>query len=887
MLTLFWLATGVGAAEAYVESVPLPGVPPQPQASVLYFRDAHTILARVGVTDHSDVPLSSVPVGVRQAVLAAEDRDFYDHPGVSLRGVLRAAIADARGAHEGASTITQQYARNAFLSQDFTVGRKAREFALAVQLERQFSKDQILERYLNTIYFGRGAYGIAAAAHAYFGITPDRLTFAEGAALASVIKDPYRYDPAVDATAARQRWDWIVGSARSLGWVGAASVAYPKVQSPRSAVAGPNGLIVDQVEEELAAHGISSQELHTRGLTVVTTLDPVAQQSALTTVANRLRGQPAGLQAALVAVDPASGGVRAYYGGSRGSGYFDYAAATHPAASTFKPIVLATALNAGIGYESRWDGSSPRVFPDRNGVPLKNHDNLQCPDCTLEQSMITSLNTPFYAVAEKLGAATVRETAVRLGISGEYGGKTSMVDVTGDPSPGKTRADIAIGRYPVTPSDLATVYGTFASGGVRYERHFVQSVTGTSGWSPTQPPGTPVLRPQVAADISTVLQAVVKGDNVTPGRPAAGKTGSQEWGNTADNQDVWMAGYTPQLATAIWLGKAVPGPLRDANNKSIAGDTIPADLWRDFTRAALLGQPPTPLPKPAHVGSATVGDAGKTHDDSPDTVTDLHSADSGYEPVVHTEHTGKRLALTFDDGPSQYTPAVLDLLAKYHIKATFCMVGKNVGWYPDTVRRIVAEGHRLCNHSMHHDDLGVLPAAKGAADIAANDVAIGKAVPGAVVTYYRAPYGDFGPTAKAASLIGHTPLGWLVDPDDWKMPGADVIATRIEQQLKPRDVVLVHDGGGDRSQTVAALTALIPKLLHEGWTFDWPETTVKATPLPTGTPSAPASSGPPSEPATTSPTPAGSASSSATPDPAGKPEGLPDDGDPASAPSVK
>jgi len=889
VLTVFWLATGVGAAEAYVESVPVPSVQPQPQASVLYFRDGRTILARVGVTDHSDVPLSAVPVPVRNAVLAAEDRDFYQHSGVSIRGVLRAAVADLGGDHEGASTVTQQYARNAFLTQDVTVGRKVREFALAVKLERQLTKDQILERYLNTIYFGRGAYGIAAAAHAYFGITPDRLTFAQGAVLAAVIKDPWRYDPADDASAARQRWNWIVGSARALGWVGAGPVAYPKAQPARSSIAGPDGLVVDQVEQELAAHGISSQWLHTRGLTVVTTLDPVAQQSALATVADRLRGQPAGLQAALVAVDPASGGVRAYYGGLRGSGYYDYAAATHPAASTFKPIVLATALQEGIGYQSRWDGSSPRLFADRNGVPLKNQKDIQCPNCTLEQAMVDSLNTPFYAVTERIGAARVRATAVRLGISDKYDGKTSMVDVAGDPRPGKTRADISIGRYPVTPGDLATVYATFAGGGVRHERHFVQSVTGVAPWDAGPLPGGPVLTPQVAADISTVLQAVVRGERVTPGRPAAGKTGTQQWGNTKDNQDAWMAGYTPDLATAVWIGKAVPGPLRDASGKAIEGSTIPADLWRDFTRSALLGRPPTPLPLPAHVGSAAVGDAGHTHDENPDAVAALHSADTGYAPVVHTEHGGKRLALTFDDGPSQDTSAVLDLLAKYHIKATFCMVGENVGWNPDMVRRIVAEGHRLCNHSMHHDDLGVLPAAKSAADIAADDAAIAKAVPGAVVTYYRAPYGDFGPSAKQAALMGHTPLGWLVDPDDWKMPGAGVIASRIRQQLKPRDVVLVHDGGGDRSQTVQALTTLIPQLLDDGWTFDFPETSVESTALPTAPSSAvPESGGTPSSagPSSASPSasPSDSAPADAPPDPTGKPGLTPAGGDPASAP---
>jgi membrane peptidoglycan carboxypeptidase len=877
VVALFWTAAGAGAAEAYVESVPLPAVPPQPEASVLYYADAHTILARVGVTDHSDVPLADVPVPVREAVLAAEDRDFYHHPGVSLRGVLRAAVADVKGAREGASTITQQFARNAFLTQDVSFQRKTREFALAVNLERQYSKDQILERYLNTIYFGREAYGIAAAAHAYFGVTPDRLTFAQGAVLASVIKDPWRYDPDNDAKDARSRWNWIVASARTLGWAPAGTVAYPQAQKPQSAVAGPNGLIVDQVEQELAGHGITSQQLHTRGLAVVTTIDPAAQWSALQTVSTRLRAEPKGVEAALVAIDPASGGVRAYYGGDKGSGYYDYAAALHPAASTFKPIVLAGALTEGIGYQSRWDGSSPRTFPGRNGVPLRNHDNVQCSNCTLEKSMVDSLNTPFYAVAERIGADKVRSMAVRLGIPDQYAGQKSMVDVKGDPNPGKTRPDIAIGRYAVEPADLATVYATFAAGGVRRDRHFVQSVTGdTTGKGPANH-GTAVLDARVAADVSTVLQAVVKGDKMAPGRPAAGKTGTQQYLDTADDQDAWMAGYTPDLATAVWLGHAKPGPLRDEHGKPIEGEGLPATMWSDFTRQALSGVPALPLPPPAHVGRTDVGDAGHTHDGeaasggrNPDDVSTLHAADSGYQPVVHTAHAGKRLALTFDDGPSDYTPQVLDLLAKYHIKATFCMVGENVSWYPATVRRIVADGHRLCNHSMHHDDLGLMPAAGAKADIQGDDAQIERAAPGAVVTYYRAPYGDFGRTARIASQLGHTPLGWLVDPDDWKLPGATVIAQRIEQQLTPRAVVLVHDGGGDRQQTVDALKILIPKLISEGWTFDFPETTVTAhAPAP---PSAPATSATPAAPPTEStPSPSISVSVSDSPSPSDDP----------------
>jgi membrane peptidoglycan carboxypeptidase len=810
------------ALQTYIESVRLPDDPRKPQASVLYYRDGHTVLARVGVTDHNDVPLSEVPLPVRRAVLAAEDRDFYRHGAVSARGVGRAVWANATGDRQGGSTITQQYARNAYLNQERSLTRKAKELALAVKLERRYSKEEILERYLNTIYFGRGAYGIAAAAHAYFGVPPGQLSLAQGAVLAAVIKDPWHFDPAVDAAAARDRWTWIVEAMQDAGWA-EQTPRYPPVRA-RAGVSGPNGLVVDQVEKEVAAHGIPPQLLRTRGLSVVTTLDPVVQAAALDSVAATLRTQPDGLRAALVAVDPATGAVRAYYGGDRGQGYFDDAAAWRPAAATFTPIALAAALRQGIGFGSQWDGSSPRFFPDRDGAPLLNRDGVQCPNCTLEKAMVESLSTPLYALTQRIGAARVRDVAIALGIPATQDGRPSLVDLPGEPRPGRTRADIAIGRYPVAAADLATVYATFAAGGVRSTRHFVESVSGSRVAAPEQ---ERVLDPQVAADVSAVLAAALDDRALALDRPAAGKTGTHQWGNTSDNQDAWLAGYTPQLATAVWLGRSVPGPIRDSGGAPIAGGTVPAELWKAFVGAALRGQPALPFPPPARVGRTDVGDAGAVNPDDPRVAAPRR----GPLPVIRTAHAGKSLALTFDDGPSEYTGAVLDILDQYGVKATFCVVGDKLTGSSQILRRVVAAGHALCNHSTHHDDLGTATPDRVRADIAGTDAAIAAAAPGAVVTYFRAPYGNWGASSEVATQVGRTPLGWSVDSEDWKLRGADVIVSTIEAQLRPGSVVLLHDGGGDRRQTLDALRILVPRLQRQGWRFDFPAVTVAPAPV--------------------------------------------------------
>ena len=789
------------AAWVYAGTVPLPDEPRDPQASVLYFRDATTVLARLGTINRTDVTLADTPDSLRQAVLVAEDRGFYHHSGVSLRGVARAAVANLKGDAQGASTITQQYARNAYLSQERTAQRKAREMVLAIKIENRYSKDEILCRYLNTIYFGRGAYGVAAAAQAYFGITPNQLSVAQSALLASVIRSPWGFDPAVDEKAARARWKWVIDSMRQDGYLSAAAASAAEFPTPVStsasseALKGPNGHIADAVERELADHGVSPQVLHTAGLRVVTTIDRQAQEAAIDRMGTVSVADP-NLHAALVAVDPATGGIRAYYGGRQGQGFYDDAAAPRPPSSTFKPVALAAGLSEGVSYLSEWDGSSPRIFPGRLGASLYNQKDLQCPYCTLEQAMVQSLNTPFYALAEKIGATKIRDLAVKMGVSPLYDGLPTLVDVKGDPLPGKTRADIAIGRYSVSPADLASVYATLAAGGNHTDRHIVELVTKGEGsadiWYSARPSSVRAVDPTVAADVTTVLHHVAVATGQPEGHEAAAKAGTQQWGNTSDNQDAWIAGYTPNLATAVWIGSATPGPLRDATGAPIAGDGLPTRLWREFMTDALRQTPPAALPAPAHVGRIDVGDAQAQ---AQARAAAARAAAQARLMSDRTRSGGRTLALTFDDGPwPGTTDQVLAVLAQYGIKATFCMIGDQAQSNADVVRRVVAAGHELCNHTVHHE----LPTSADKVRKDLNDMrsALVTVAPGARVDYYRAPGGSWGSSAEISAALGMTPVTWTVDPEDWDRPGVDAIVQAVRQQLKPGGVVLMHDGGG-------------------------------------------------------------------------------------------
>ena len=551
-------------------------------------------------------------VGQSRDPRAAEDRGYWKEPGVSVRGIGRALYNNLRGRDvQGGSTITQQYVKNAYLTQERTLTRKFKEAIIAVKLDRQFSKQQILEWYLNTIYYGRGAYGIEAAAETYFGKPVGQLTVAEGAVLAASIRSPALYDPQTHPDAARARWQFVLDGMVKEAWLDPAASArlrYPAVMAKRAnslnRVAGPNGYVLDQVKDELANLGFDESLLNREGLRVQTTVDRRAQVAAVNAVTRTFAGQPADLRQALVAVDPRSGAVRAYYGGASGTG-FDYAQAWRPPGSSFKPYVLAAALDlslhsdTGTSVYTTYDGRSPRTF---QGTVVHNSEGVQCPRCSLLEAMKRSINTVFYDLAVQVGPQRVAATAQKMGIAATHNGRPTLQQN------GITAGGIGIGQYEVRPIDQAVGFATLAAGGTRRQSYFVQKITDPAGNVLYQhaDAGQRVIDPKVANDVAYSMEPIAgySGDPLAGGRPSAAKTGTQQFGETAYNSDAWMVGFTPQVSAAVWVGSDNPGALRDANGNPLYGRGLPGSTWKAFMDAYLTGQPATPLPAAPQVQGA-------------------------------------------------------------------------------------------------------------------------------------------------------------------------------------------------------------------------------------------------------------------------------------------
>ncbi|WP_253258568.1 transglycosylase domain-containing protein [Pseudonocardia sp. N23] len=564
-------------------SVPTPDDAVNNQVALVSYDDG-TQLARL-VPEQGNrvkVPVDRIPVQVRQAVLAAEDRTFYSNPGFDLTGILRAAWNQVRGGTGGGSTISQQYVKTTLVGDEATLFRKWKEMIVSVKINQERSKDEILGDYLNAIYFGRGAYGIQAASQAYFAKNVDQLTVAEGALLAGVIQSPSRWDPAIDPAKALQRWQFVIDGMSSQGWVTPsekAQAVFPETVARKvvggGAPADSRGHVVNAVRDELGALGITDQEFSQEGLRITTTIDPERQQEAVDAAHAGLAGQPDNLRSAVVAVDPSTGGITAYFGGDNGVG-LDYAKVRKQAGSTFKPFVVLAGLvqDPPIGLGEVFDGKA---------VPgLRNSDGADCDRCDVKQAMTISNNVVFTTLSRKIGAQKVADAARSAGI-------TSPLT---DPD-----ERIALGNKEVTPLELASAYATIADGGVYRVPHMISKVVTSDGrvlYEAQPSDGERRFPERVARNVTEAMLDVAGNDGLSlPGvRQVAAKTGTVQSRFDGQNNDAWMSGFTPQVAATVWIGTDMNSPIRTADGTPISGDSVPGAVWKDFMTGAAKQDPP-------------------------------------------------------------------------------------------------------------------------------------------------------------------------------------------------------------------------------------------------------------------------------------------------------
>lgn len=599
-----FIAGAVLFALAYFTvDIPDPNAYVNSQSTIIQYSNGEEI-GRVGTQNRQIIPLAKIPLNVRYAVLAAEDRGFYSNRAFSITGIARAIFNNLKGGSlQGGSTITQQYAKTAFLSPSRTIQRKIKELVISIKLENQLSKDQIFESYLNTIYFGRGSYGVMTASQQYFNRNVDQLTNAQAAVIASILRSPGLYDPAFkEGNEARlmARFEYVKTGMIDAGWLDAKAAAKMKFPSvaPRSTsgqLSGPKGHIIEAVQKELAKLGFSQEQLLVGGLVIKTTLDQQAQQSAVDAV-NKFypTKAPDNLHIGLVAIRPGTGEIVALYGGR------DYLArqlsdATQSialAGSTFKPFAIVAALEQGISLTSMWNGDSPQVFDDA-GKPyeVSNYGDEGWGQVDLMFATKHSINTVFVPLGIKAGPVAVVDVARRAGIP-------DSVAMMPTPS-------VVLGVASPHVIDVANAYATFAAQGIKSKPYLVAQVLGSNKGVlyEAKPQTQEVFSKEVMADLTYALKGTIIGGTgaaaLALGRPAAGKTGTSQ-----SNASAWFSAYTPQLAASVAL-------FRDSASESlngiggltsVTGGTFPARIWTAFMKGALKGLEIMDFPAPSNIG---------------------------------------------------------------------------------------------------------------------------------------------------------------------------------------------------------------------------------------------------------------------------------------------
>ncbi|MFI6951038.1 transglycosylase domain-containing protein [Streptomyces sp. NPDC050422] len=625
--TVCLLAMGGFALLYVLVDVPEGNAQAKLQSNIYKYSDG-TLLARTGEVNREIVDLAQVPKEVQMTFVAAENKSFYDDKGVDFKGTARGLLNTLSGkGKQGGSTITQQYVKNYYLDQDQTVTRKLKELVISLKVDQKRGKSEILAGYINTSYYGRGAYGIQAAAQAYYGKDAKELNVAQGAYLAALLQAPSQYDWAVAGPKGKalvqERWNYVLNNMVEEDWLDAGKrqgLKFPIPQDPKplNGVAGQKGYIVEAAQNAvLKETGISADQLALGGWTITVNIDKKQQQKLEKSVETKLidkldtkkRKLDQDIQAGAVSVDPKSGAVLALYGGRGQNEHWTSNAsrADYQPASTFKPVILAAALdqesvtqdNQEITANTRYDGTSKRPV-EGSGVAFapENEDDQDYGSVTVQTAMNKSINSVFAQMGVDVGMDKVLQTAGKLGMNVEG------VDAV----PAQT-----LGSMGASPMAMAGVYATLDNHGKKVTPQIVKSAV-HQGDDPVQMPdaiGDQVISRQAADSVTSVLTGVVDDgtahDSVRNAEGLADQDIAGKTGTSDDNKSAWFTGYTPDLVTSVGLfGEAAYARTDDDGKKvqkgaqvtlkgaggggRVNGGSFPAEIWADFTAKA-MGEP--------------------------------------------------------------------------------------------------------------------------------------------------------------------------------------------------------------------------------------------------------------------------------------------------------
>ena len=626
-----------------VVSIPPPNAEAAGQTSTVYWADGKTPLGTFKVEDRVSVPISEISKPMQHAAIAAEDQSFYENRGISIKGISRAVWGVATNNYAGGgSTITQQYVKNYYLTNEHTSDRKVREMFIALKIDQELSKDTILANYLNTIYLGRQSYGVQVAARNYFGVSADELNVAQAALLAAMIQSPSAADPAKNPEAFQSRFQYVLDNMASLGYITeeqAKTITIPEVKEREvdNEYRGNQGYLLKSVRQELKAKGFTDEKIDRGGLKIISTFNQRDTEAAVEAIED-LPEMKDGMHAGLVSILPETGGVNAMYGGEdylkrqRNSATQDMT----QAGSTFKPFALVAALENGYRLNDILPGTSGITFSN-GGTPwsVDNYNHKSYGSVSLLKATQNSINTAYAKLNIAVGPEKTVDVAKRAGLPASTDGlEANAANVLGTASP--------------TVLNMASAYATFAANGVYHTPHVVTKVLSGEGKELYQVKveGKRVFNKNVMAEATYALRQVVQGGSGSYaqnlGRPAAGKTGTSE-----NSYSAWFVGYTPNMAAAVSIFRedehGNPTKIGVYGGRSgITGGSFPTMAWTDYMRTALkdvkveqfpkrgkLPDVKKPVPKDASIGVG-VGGAGTSAANGANATSRGGGSGSGY-----------------------------------------------------------------------------------------------------------------------------------------------------------------------------------------------------------------------------------------------------------------